>query len=274
MDITAPAQTPPTTPPTQQVTLPSRPRMRAEVLILLGMSLGQSAIYAAVRLVERYLREESIGSQSTTLNSSASSVNVIDLIIQVLRIGFALMPVLLALYLLSQHGASWRHRLGLVGPARAWWRDVGWGAILAASIGLPGLALYAVSRALGQTVNINTSGLPDLWWSATILLLSAAAAGVLEEFVVVGFVLTRLRDLGRSPWTAIILAALLRGAYHLYQGWPMALGNVVMGLVFGYVFVRRGRLAPLVLAHWTLDAVAFIGPEVVPAAWMDALGLT
>ncbi|WP_062314185.1 CPBP family intramembrane glutamic endopeptidase [Demequina rhizosphaerae] len=269
MDIAAPAPAAAPAP----VTLPSRSRMRAEVLIVLGLSLGQTAIYAAIRLIERYVDTAPIASQSTTLNPSRSSIDWIDLIRQVLGIGFALVPVALALYLLSQHGASSRVRLGLVGPARRWWGDVGWGVILAASIGLPGLALYAISRALGQTVRIDTSGLPDMWWSATILLLSAAAAGVLEEFVVVGFVLTRLRDMGRSPWTAIVLAALLRGAYHLYQGWPMALGNVVMGLVFGWVYVRRGRLAPLVLAHWTLDAVAFIGPEVVPHAWLEALGV-
>lgn len=254
--------------------LPTRGRMRAEVLIVLGLSLGQAAVYAAVRLIERYLQQVPIGDQSTTLNPSESQVDVIDLTLQVLRIGFSLMPVVLALFLLSQHGASWRARLGLVGPGRAWRGDLGWTAVLAASIGLPGLALYAISRALGATVRVDTSGLPDLWWSATILLMSAAAAGVLEEFVIVGFVLTRLRDLGRLPWTAIVIAALVRGAYHLYQGWPMALGNVAMGLVFGWVFVRRGRLAPLVLAHWTLDAVAFVGPEVVPAEWLDALGVT
>ena len=256
-----------------ELVLPSRPRMRAEIWILLGLSLGKAAVFATVRLIERYLQDTPIGSQSTTLNSSASSIDWIDFILQLLTIAFALVPVALALYLLSQFGASWRVRLGLVGPAGAWRNDVGWTFILAASIGLPGLALYAVSRALGQTVRIDTSGLPDMWWAATVLLLSAAAAGVLEEFVIVGFVLTRLRDLGRSPWTAIVIAALIRGAYHLYQGWPMALGNVVMGLVFGYVYVRRGRLAPLVLAHWTLDAVAFIGPEVVPAEWLDALGV-
>ena len=269
MDTAARTETPPAATPT----LPSRRRMRAEVLIVLGLSLGQTAVYAAIRLIERYLQPEPIGSQSTTLNPSQSAIDWIDLIIQVLRIGFSLMPVVLCLYLLSQHGASSRVRLGLVGPARRWWGDVGWGVILAATIGLPGLALYAAGRALGQSVRIDTSGLPDLWWAATILLMSAAAAGILEEFVVVGFLLTRLRDLGWGVWPAIILAALIRGAYHLYQGWPMALGNVVMGLVFGWVFVRRGRLAPLVLAHWTLDAVAFIGPEVVPDAWLVELGV-
>ncbi|WP_227589982.1 CPBP family intramembrane glutamic endopeptidase [Demequina pelophila] len=252
----------------------SRPRLRAEVLIVLGLSLGQSAIFAAIRLVERYMATTPIGGQSTTLNPSASQIDWLDFFLQLLRIGFSLMPVALTLYLLSQRGASWARRLGLTGPGRAWWRDVGWGFILAACIGLPGLALYSISRAMGQTVRIDTSGLPDLWWSATVLLLAAAAAGVLEEFIAVGYLATRLKDLGWSVPAIILASSLLRGAYHLYQGWPMALGNVVMGVVFTYVYLRRGRLAPLVLAHWTLDAVAFVGPEVVPHSWMTALGLT
>jgi hypothetical protein len=37
------------------------------------------------------------------------------------------------------------------------------------------------------------------------------------------------------------------------------------------VFIRTGRLGPLILAHWTLDAVSFIGPDVVPASWITAL---
>ena len=53
----------------------------------------------------------------------------------------------------------------------------------------------------------------------------------------------------------------------------MAVGNVAMGLVFAYYYHRTGRLGPLILAHWTLDAVAFIGPEVVPDQWLIELGI-
>ena len=53
----------------------------------------------------------------------------------------------------------------------------------------------------------------------------------------------------------------------------MALGNVVMGVVFAWVFIRWRRLAPLIIAHFMLDFVSFVGPEVLPAEWLAALNL-
>lgn len=253
--------------------VPSRGRLRAEVLIVLGLSLGYYAITAALRLIERYMAEPPIGQQSTQLNPSRSQIDYIDLISQVVRQLYLLMPVALVLFLLSAGGKSALRRLGITGHEHSAWRDVGMGMVLAAAIGLPGLALYAAGRAIGQTVRIDTSGLPDAWWTATILLFSAAVAGVLEETIAVGYLMTRLQEMRWSATGAIVASALLRGAYHLYQGWPMALGNVVMGLVFAWVFHRTGRLGPLILAHWTLDAVSFIGPEVVPEEWLVQLGV-
>lgn len=254
----------------------SRPRLRAEILIVLGLTLGKSAVYAIMRLIERYYDERPIGQQSTTLNPSLSQINWFDLIYQVLAIVFALVPVALAIYLLGVGGASAMRRLGLTrtdaeGNRLPWWRDLAFGAGLAALIGLPGLGVYAIGRAIGQSVRINTSGLPDLWWAAVILLASAAVAGLVEEIIVVGYLVTRLQQLKWSIPAIIAASALLRGAYHLYQGWPMALGNVAMGVVFALFYLKTGRVGPLIIAHWLLDAVSFIGPEVVPAEWIDAL---
>ena len=246
-------------------------RIRAEVLIVLGLSLGQSAVYAILQLIGRYMATAPIGHQSATLNQSQSKINYLDLTYQVVGIVFALVPVALALYLLSSHGQSWKTRLGLNGNGRRWGKDVALGMGLAAMIGIPGLGVYAVGRAIGQTVRIDTSGLPALWWSATILLLSAAVAGVLEEVIVVGYLITRLQQLRWSVPAVVIASALLRGSYHLYQGWPMAVGNVAMGTVFSIYYLRTGRLGPLIFAHWLLDAVSFIGPDVVPASWITAL---
>jgi membrane protease YdiL (CAAX protease family) len=92
-----------------------------------------------------------------------------------------------------------------------------------------------------------------------VLLLVAFANGWAEEVIVVGFLFTRLRQLRMSPIAAVILTSLLRGLYHLYQGFGAGLGNVAMGLVFGYVYVRTGRLWPLIVAHALIDAVAFVG---------------
>ena len=253
--------------------LPSRRRLRAEILIVLGLSLGKSGIYAIVKLAERYAASTPVKNQGTTLNPSQSKIDIFDFIYQVLAIAFALVPVALALYLLSAQGTRWSRTLGLTGPARAWWRDVGMGAILAACIGLPGIGLYYVGRAIGQNVHIDTSGLPSSWWASTVLLVSAAAAAILEEVVVVGYLTTRLRQLNWGIPAVLIASALLRGSYHLYQGWPMALGNVVMGLVFAWVYLKWRRLGPLIVAHFLLDFVSFVGPTVAPHSWLVALGL-
>lgn len=97
------------------------------------------------------------------------------------------------------------------------------------------------------------------WWRAPMLIVIAFANGWAEEVIVVGYLLTRLRQLRVSAPVALVCSALLRGAYHLYQGFGAGLGNVAMGLVFGYAWQRTGRLWPLILAHGLIDTVAFVG---------------
>ncbi|HZN70686.1 MAG TPA: CPBP family intramembrane glutamic endopeptidase, partial [Micromonosporaceae bacterium] len=91
------------------------------------------------------------------------------------------------------------------------------------------------------------------------LLLSAVQNAVLEEVVVVGYLMTRLRQLAWRSATIVAASALLRGSYHLYQGFGAFLGNAVMGVVFALFFLRTRRVAALVLAHALLDVVAFVG---------------
>ena len=126
-------------------------------------------------------------------------------------------------------------------------------------IGLPGLAFYLLARILGLNASVEPAELYDTWWRIPVLLLVAFANGWAEEVIVVGFLFTRLRQLKVSPVAAVILTSLLRGLYHLYQGFGAGLGNLAMGLVFGYVYVRTGRLWPLIVAHALIDAVAFVG---------------
>jgi len=97
------------------------------------------------------------------------------------------------------------------------------------------------------------------WWTVPILLLNAAEAALLEEVVVVAYLVTRLRQLGLTEIAAVGASALLRGSYHLYQGWGGFLGNVGMGLLFGFVFVRTHRAWPIVFAHFLLDVAAGVG---------------
>ena len=86
---------------------------------------------------------------------------------------------------------------------------------------------------------------------------------LLEEVVMLGFLFTRLRDLAWRGWVVVVTSAVVRGSYHLYQGFGGFLGNIVMGLVFGAVYLRWKRVMPLVVAHVILDLVSFIGYALV-----------
>lgn len=225
-------------------------RLRAEVWIVLGLTLGQSAIYALLSLSIK-LSGDGLRTSTATLNESRSDTEWLDLTLQLLGIGFALVPVALALYLL--HGKP----IGLDRNQPA--RDLGTGAVLAGVVGIPGLGLYFAGRALGITAEVVPSGLADHWWTVPVLLLAALQNALLEEVVGIGYLLTRLKQLAWGPGAAIAASAALRGTYHAYQGFGPVLGNMAMGALFGWWFTRTQRVLPLVLAHFLIDAVAFVG---------------
>lgn len=242
-----------------------RGRLGAEVLILIGLSLGQSAVYAAVRLVA-IATQGPVSAATATLNASRSERPWLDLTYQLLSIGFALVPVALALFLLSGTAGvrAVLARLGLDGTRPG--RDLAAGAGLAALIGVPGLGLYVVGRRLGITADVVASGLDAAWWTVPVLVLSALQNALLEEVIVVGYLLDRLPRLGWSVAAVVGASAVLRGSYHLYQGYGPFVGNAVMGVVFALVYRRTGRLAPLVVAHTLLDVVAFVGYQYLGGA--------
>jgi membrane protease YdiL (CAAX protease family) len=248
-----------------------RRRLTAEIWIVLGLSLGQSAVYAVVNIAARLTAGTPLASQSTTLNASRSARPYLDLTYQLLSIGFALVPVALALYLLSANGRSAARRIGLDGSRPG--RDLGVGFGLAALIGLPGLALYVAGRAVGITVEVQAAALNAAWWTVPVLILSALQNALLEEVIVVGYLMERLRELRWRTPAVLVTSAVLRGSYHLYQGIGPFVGNVVMGLVFAEYYRRKRRTMPLVVAHTVLDVVAFVGYALIPVAWREALGI-
>ncbi|GAA4427182.1 CPBP family intramembrane metalloprotease [Georgenia halophila] len=248
-----------------------RPRLGAEVLIVLGLSLGQSAVYALVNIVARLAEEAPLAEQATALNPSRSPRPYLDLTYQLLSIGFALVPVALALYLLSEPGRRATARIGL-NLARPW-RTLGAGVVLAALIGVPGLGLYLAGRELGVTVEVQAATLDAYWWTVPVLLLSALQNALLEEVVVAGYLVERLEQLGWRPAAVLVTSALMRGAYHLYQGFGPFLGNLVMGLIFAEYYRRRRRTMPLVIAHTLIDVVAFVGYTLLPEQVLSFLGL-
>ncbi|MFY1635115.1 CPBP family intramembrane glutamic endopeptidase [Solwaraspora sp. WMMB335] len=262
--------------------------LRAEVLLVLGLSLGQSAVYALVTIVARLTADRPLSQQTATLNPSQSARPWLDLTYQLLGIFFAVVPVLLAVHLLNRDerlnrdeadadggggfsgdAMNARARLGL--DARSPLRDLGWGAALAAAIGLPGLGLFWAAALLGLNASVVPAALPDLWWTVPVLILAAAQNAILEEVIVVGYLMTRLRQLGWRIGAVVAASCLLRGTYHLYQGFGAFVGNVIMGVVLSLFFLRTRRVMPLIVAHALLDIVAFVGYALLPRDWFGWL---
>jgi membrane protease YdiL (CAAX protease family) len=246
-----------------------RPVLATEIVLVLLLSLGQSAVYAVVSLVAKLTAGKPLSQQAAVLNASQSPRPYLDLTYQLLGIFFALVPVALALYLLARDGIGPRRTLGLTADRPRF--DLGWGTLLAAGIGLPGLGLVYAAQVLGVNARIVPAALQPVWWAVPVLILAAIQNAVLEEVVVVGYLLTRLRQLGMPVVWMVACSAVLRGSYHLYQGFGAFVGNAVMGVVFALFFLRTKRVVPLIVAHSLLDIAAFVGYTVLPDSLLSWL---
>jgi membrane protease YdiL (CAAX protease family) len=250
--------TPPLGPPTATPLTALTPRLiRAEIFVVLSVSLGASGLVALVRLIGALTAPQRLKEQPAVLvGSLAPGRPWLDLTLQLVNIALSVAPVGLVAYLLVRSGESMRT---IGADLREPRRDLVRGALLAAVIGGTGLGFYLIVYAAGVNLNVVAGALPAVWWQFPVLLLAAAQNGVLEEVLVSGWLLHRLGQAGWTPWKAVVAASLLRGSYHLYQGFGGFVGNVVMGLVFGGLYRRWGRAMPLVIAHTLIDTVAFVG---------------
>lgn len=217
-----------------------------EILIVLALSLLSSAVFAVLNLLQGPLK----GGYVASVNQSTMLAR------QVASFVFGLAPVALVVHLLRRSGE------GVATIGLAWdrpRRDVERGLVLGLVVGLAGIGLYLAAVGLG--VNRFVVPVPPTghWWTVPVLFLNAAEAALLEEVIVLGYLVTRLEQIGWSTAAAVATSALLRGSYHLYQGWGGFLGNLAMGVLFAVLFVRWRRTWPFVLAHFVLDVGAGIG---------------
>jgi membrane protease YdiL (CAAX protease family) len=220
------------------------------------VSLGASGVGAFISLIGSLTAHHSLASQSVTLNGSqAPGRPLLDLFLQLFSLASGVAPVVLALYLLARAGEVDKIGVDRSQPLR----DLARGAGLAALIGGTGLGLYFIAYKSGIALNIVAENLPAIWWRIPVLLLSALQNGLLEEVLVTGYLLTRLRKLGVHPAAAVAISATLRGSYHLYQGFGGFAGNAAMGVIFALLFLRWRRVTPMIIAHMLIDAVAFVG---------------
>lgn len=230
--------------------------IRAEIAVVLAVTFGLSAARAALALIAGALATVPLKEQEVALNRSRSDISLIDLAWQILGFTQLFAWGALGLYLVWRSGRSFAD----VGLGRFDVRTDGLHALaLALLIGVPGLAFYFLAHAAGFNLTVIPSALDDHWWRIPVLVAFAVANAAAEEIIVVGFLMTRLRDLGWSESRALAASSLLRGGYHLYQGLGGGLGNIVMGVIFGRYWQVKNRLWPLIAAHAVIDITAFAG---------------
>jgi membrane protease YdiL (CAAX protease family) len=241
--------------------LPDHRTLRAEMWLVLWISIAASALRSILSLLESLTRGEPLSRQTATLVTTYIPDRPwLDVLYQISRISLALVPVLLVLHLLRRSGDG-RASIGL--DLRDWKRDVVRGLTMAAVLGGLGLVFYVIAYNLGLNVRIAAVTTQDSWWTVILLLASAAFNSILEEVIVLAYVIHRTAQLGWKPWQQVGGSALMRGAYHLYQGFGGFIGNVAMGTVFALLFRRWGRVMPFLVAHFVIDAVAFVGYDLL-----------
>lgn len=233
-----------------------RRAIRLELLVVFAVTFGLAGLQSLLSLVDALLRPIPLGDQHVAINAPQASVGLLDMALQLTNVLRLVSWGALGAYLL------WRGGIGPPGiglDGRRPRRDVLGGLGLAALIGVPGLGLYLVAHTLGFALTVQPTTLDDAWWRVPVLVLAAFGNGLAEEVLIVGYLLTRLRQLGLPENGGLWGSAILRGSYHLYQGFGGFVGNVVMGLVFGRIWQRTNRLWCLVVAHGVIDTVAFLG---------------
>lgn len=223
-----------------------RRTIRDEVVVVLMLSLLGSAVYAIIDLLSAPIAGVYVAAAD---QSSLFAKQIAGFV-------FGLAPVLLVLHLVRRSREGSRG-IGLDGDRPA--QDLGRGVLLFAIVGTLGVGVYLLSVQLG--VNRFVVPVPPLghWWTVPALLLNAAQAALKEEVIVVAYLVTRLRQLGWSDRHSIAGSGILRGSYHLYQGFGGFAGNLAMGLFFAWMFTRTRRAWPFVVAHFLLDVGAGVG---------------
>ena len=235
----------------------SRRNLVAETVLVLLLSLGASAIYSILDIMRRLSSTVSLGQQTSNLNTQEAPQTWLNLLYEMVQICLGVVPALLVCLLLGREIRSAVHYLGIDRTRPV--ADLLLGMVLAACIGLPGLALYVGARDAGLNTTVIAADLGSHWWVVPVLVLSAVQNAVLEETVMIGYLYTRWSQAGMRLWTVVVVSAVIRGSYHLYQGFGGFVGNIAMGVILGSVYIRTRRVLPLIITHAILDTVAFVG---------------
>jgi membrane protease YdiL (CAAX protease family) len=98
--------------------------------------------------------------------------------------------------------------------------------------------------------------IPQTSFELLLWLALSLVAGICEEAVYRGYLQRQFMAFTRSVPAGIVIAAVLFGVAHAYQGFHRAAVIAVAGTLFGFFAYWRGTVRPGMFAHTLQDAVA------------------
>ncbi len=163
-------------------------------------------------------------------------------------------------------GATYVEKTGLAGLGFDKLRPIyfAWGGafLLAAYTLLSGLAWVLGQIGLPMPGEIGLL-IPQDPFGKVVWVCVSLTAGICEESMFRGYLMTRFRLIGKMPgWTAAtIVSAVAFGACHAYQGWPGFIVITVYGVLFSLLYIRTGSIWPGIIAHFLQDTGALFFPK-------------
>ncbi len=102
-------------------------------------------------------------------------------------------------------------------------------------------------------------------------LLMSLQAAVVEEVVVLGYLVRRLEQRGWTTTAVVVIAVLVRISYHLYYG-PGVLPILLWATATVFAYRKIRRLLPFIICHFVWDAgITINGYSHTAAATFDGL---
>lgn len=150
--------------------------------------------------------------------------------------------------------------------------DLGWGLVLFGILFVAFFACTFVANLIVYQGPPPSGEMPSVpLWVGLLSIVAAITIGVAEEVMYRGYLQPRFADrIGR--WPGLLLVAAVFGLQHL--GFALtspeyAISRVLAtfgtGVVFGLLYLWRGRLMPLIIAHVVLDLIGLSIPTLMAA---------
>jgi membrane protease YdiL (CAAX protease family) len=218
-------------------------RAYAEVLLVFAAFFAASVVAGGETLARRYPAPS--GSWAVFTPAILS------------ELGTCVLAVLVTVLLSGRRGISpgwlgfgWpRNRDGRPGAGQSL-RIAVW-AISALLAGGAVTGILAMGNKLGQPAHQDASYM-------IFTVVASLTAGIVEETVVLAFLVTTLRQARRPLPEIVLVAVLLRCSYHDYYGLGV-LGIAIWAAVFVWLFLRTGSVLPLIVVHFLWDTTVFLG---------------